>query len=241
MQKTSWSFAVPSLSAPVAVTRWGHYGMPVVLFASAGGDSLEPERLLLIQSLAGLIGSGRIKVYAIEGTAMRMLLAGNASAAERVQGLAAFDDWVAAGLVAHVRADCKSESLELLACGCAFGAASALQALLRHSQLFRGAIGLSGTYDLAPWIGPAAQCAQVSPLQGVELAAQSGDMVRLRQRTVMLARTAGDYEDPAASSQLAARLRDYGLVPREDIWRRGLHFGFASWREMLPRFVGQWV
>jgi hypothetical protein len=40
---------------------------------------------------------------------------------------------------------------------------------------------------------------------------------------------------------MAKKLRDYDIVPREDIWRRALNFGFASWREMLPRFVGQWV
>jgi len=40
IQKNSWSFAVPLLPASVAVTRWGHYGTPLILFASAGAGSV---------------------------------------------------------------------------------------------------------------------------------------------------------------------------------------------------------
>ena len=58
------------------MTRWGHYGLPVVLFASAGGDSLEPERQRLIEALGGLIESGRIKLYAVDGTALRTVARG---------------------------------------------------------------------------------------------------------------------------------------------------------------------
>ncbi len=57
MPKISWSFIVPRLPAPVGVTRWGHFGTPVVLFASAGGDGLEAERLQIIPALAPLLDS----------------------------------------------------------------------------------------------------------------------------------------------------------------------------------------
>ena len=232
MQTNSWSFAVPQLDGPVGVRRWGHYGMPVVLFASAGGDSFEPERLQLLGALGGLIDAGRIKLYAVEGTAIRMMLAGPADAGQRAQALRAFDQWVGSALVRQVREDCQSEALELLAAGCAYGAASAVQALLLAPRVFRGAIGLSGTYDLRPWIESAAQAADVSALQSGASAAG---------RTVLLAYTQGDYEDVPASQQMAVRLRALGVTVKEDIARSGLHFGFAAWREQLPRCVGQWL
>src|SRR5580658_2718173 len=97
MPKNSWSFIVPPLPAPIGVTRWGQFGMPVVLFASAGGDGLEAERLQIIAALAPLLDAGRIKVYAVDGTAMRVLLAGTAAPDARIQALAAFDEWVVTG------------------------------------------------------------------------------------------------------------------------------------------------
>ena len=245
MPKNSWSFVVPELSAPIGVTRWGHFGMPVVLFASAGGDSLEAERLQIIAALAPLLDSRKVKVYAVDGAAMRVLLAGTAAPAARIQALRAFDEWVVSGLGPHVRRDCASDTLELLACGCALGAASALQALLRDPQLFRGAIGLSGTYDLLPWLAPAPACpgaaadaADVSPLQGFTRLSEGPQLARLRQRPVTLACTAGDYDDPLATGALARRLRERGITTRTDVWGQPFHFGFSSWCPMLPRFVG---
>jgi esterase/lipase superfamily enzyme len=192
MPKNSWSFVVPPLPAPIGVTRWGHFGMPVVLFASAGGDSLEAERLQIIAALAPLLDAGRIKVYAVDGSAMRLLLAGTAAPAARIEAQRSFAAWVESGLGPHVRRDCENDRLELLACGCALGAASALQALLRNPQLFRGAIGLSGTYDLLPWLAPAwtdgaAAGVDVSPLQGVARLSEGPALVRLRQRPITLA------------------------------------------------------
>ena len=242
MQKLSWSFSVAPLAAPVGVTRWGHFGTPVVLFASAGGDSLEPERLQLIQALGPLIDSGRIKVYAIDGAAMRVLLAGTATPAERARALFAFDEWVATGLAPQVHRDCHSDALELLACGCAFGAASALQALLRHPGLMRGAIGLSGTYDLRPWISAELAVAMpVSPLQWPGAPPPAEQLARLRTRAVTLACTAGDYEDPAPTEAMAARLREHGISVNAQVWSPGFDFGFSSWRQMLPRFVSEWL
>jgi esterase/lipase superfamily enzyme len=241
IQKNSWSFAVPLLPASVAVTRWGHYGTPLILFASAGGDSLEPERFGLIQALGPLIDAGRLKAYGVDGTAMRILVAGNASAAARIQAQRAFDDWTATALVSLVRRDCQSDGLELLACGCALGAASALKALLHAPQLFRGCIGLSGIYDLLPWITRATVPAEFSPLQWLAQLPEGVGLGRLRQRSVTLACTEGDYDDAGATAAMAAVLSTRGIPTHTDTLGPDHEFGFSSWRQMLPRFVGAWL
>jgi esterase/lipase superfamily enzyme len=240
MQKKSWAFAVAAQCAPIDVTCWGHYGLPVVLFASAGADSLEADRLLLVASLAPLLEAGRIKLYSIAGTAVRALL-GSAPAAQRIHAQCAFDEWVAAGLVPHIRQDCQSDSLELLACGCAFGAASAVKALLHSPQSFRGAIGLSGTYDLMPWITPEAPPVHFSPLQWLGELRHEAQLSRLQQRRVDLACGAGDYEEPAASQALADLLRTRGVATRMDVWGAPFGFGFPSWNQMLPQLLNAWL
>jgi esterase/lipase superfamily enzyme len=248
MPKNSWSFVVPRLTAPIGVTRWGHFGMPVVLFASAGGDSLEAERLQLIAALAPLLDAGKIKVYAVDGIAMRVLLAGTAAPEARRATQHAFDEWIVAGLGPHVRRDCENDAVELLAGGCALGAASALQALLRDPRLFRGAIGLSGTYDLLPWLtagqawsADAGGGADVSPPQGLARLPEGSQLDQLRQRPVTLACTAGDYDDAPATAAMAQQLRARGIATRTDVWGPPFRFGFSSWCQMLPRFVGDFL
>jgi esterase/lipase superfamily enzyme len=248
VQKNSWSFAVPRLAAPIVVTRWGYFGLPIVLFASAGGDSLEPERRGIIAALAPLLEAGKVKVYAVDGTATRVLLSGTAAPAARLEGQQAFDEWVVGALGPQVRRDCDSDTVELLAGGCALGAASALQALIRAPELFRGAIGLSGTYDLLPWLSAgrpwradATDGAEVSPLQGVARLESGSQLTRLRQRSATLACTAGDYDDPAATQAMADGLRERGIPTVTDVWGPGFHFGFPSWCRMLPHFLDRWL
>ena len=52
-------------------SRWGHYGSPVLIFPTAGGDSRGVERHGLIAALAPLIDAGRIKVYSVDSVAGR--------------------------------------------------------------------------------------------------------------------------------------------------------------------------
>ncbi len=144
---------------------------------------------------------------------MRILVAGNATAAARVQAQRAFDDWVSSGLVPLIRRDCQSDSVEPLLSGCALGAASALKALVQSPQLFRGCIGLSGTYDLLPWIAPAAVPPEFSPLQWLSQLPEGVGLSRLRQRSVALACTEGAYDDAGATAAMAAVLLKRGITP----------------------------
>ena len=50
-----WS---PRLECDVTVARWGHWGMPVLLFPTAGGDADEFERMDVIGALWPLIEAG---------------------------------------------------------------------------------------------------------------------------------------------------------------------------------------
>ena len=50
------------LQSDVAMVRWGHYGRPVLLFHTAGGDAEEIERFHLVDSVAHLLDAGRVKL-----------------------------------------------------------------------------------------------------------------------------------------------------------------------------------
>ena len=48
------------LNQEVAVARWGHFGMPVLIFPTAGGDAEEIERFHIIATLAPYLEQGRM-------------------------------------------------------------------------------------------------------------------------------------------------------------------------------------
>ena len=61
------------LQQPFTVARWGHYGTPVLLFPTAGGDAEEVERQHLIGACWPLVESGRVKIYSCDSAAGQAL------------------------------------------------------------------------------------------------------------------------------------------------------------------------
>ena len=64
---------------PISLARWGHYGVPVLVFPTAGGDAEEIERHQLLAHLTPFIEEGRIKVYSCDSVAGRAMTAADES------------------------------------------------------------------------------------------------------------------------------------------------------------------
>lgn len=69
MRREAFGWHTHRLPGPARIVRWGHYGKPVLLFPTAGGDCEEAERHGLIAAIAWLIEAGRIKVYSVDSVA----------------------------------------------------------------------------------------------------------------------------------------------------------------------------
>src|SRR5205807_569968 len=57
------------LESEITMVRWGHFGQPVLVFPTAGGDAEEIERFQLITALQPLLEAGRIKIYSVDSIA----------------------------------------------------------------------------------------------------------------------------------------------------------------------------
>jgi len=152
MRRDYFGWHTHRLPGPARVLRWGHWGTPVLLFPTAGGDCEEPERQGLIHALAGLIDAGRIKVYSIDSVAGQHWISRQHSPeyCSRVQNL--YDAFVYEEVVPLIRSDCAAHDIEIVSTGASYGAFYAVAALCRHPDAFRLAIGMSGTYDLSGYL-----------------------------------------------------------------------------------------
>src|SRR3954449_3902011 len=57
------------LQHPISLARWGHYGAPVLVFPTAGGDAEEIERNDVVAACGPLLDAGRVKIYSCDSTA----------------------------------------------------------------------------------------------------------------------------------------------------------------------------
>ncbi len=239
MRRDFFGWHTHRLPCPARVVRWGHWGTPVLLFPTAGGDCEEAERQGLIGALAGLIDGGRIKVYSVDSVAGQHWISRQHSPeyCSRVQSL--YDAYVYEEVVPLIRSDCASPGIEILAAGASIGAFNAVASLCRHPDAFRWALGMSGTYDLSGYLGGrwTNDFYFSSPLHYLPGLAGGWQLDTLRHRFAVLATGSGRWEDPGESWRLAQVLGSKGIPNRVDDWGAGVDHDWPTWHRMLPQYL----
>jgi esterase/lipase superfamily enzyme len=233
----SWSS--PHLPEGIGIARWGHFGTPVLLFPTAGGDAEECERFLLVRVLEDLLAAGRIKLYSCDSVAGRAWTSGEGSGRERSAMQSAFDRFVYEELVPVIREDCGSPEIEIVTAGASIGAFNALASLCRHPDVFRTAICMSGTYDLTRWLGGDwnDDFYFSSPLHFLPGLGEGAILDQLRKRFVLLATGEGRWEAPWESWRAASVLGGKGIPNRVDAWGAEWDHDWTTWRAMLPKYL----
>lgn len=230
----------PRVEQNVQLARWGHFGAPVLLFPTAGGDAEEVERFHLIRALQPLLEAGRIKVYSTDSVAGRAWISNEHSGeyCSRLQNL--FDAYIYQEVTPAIRRDCRSDSIEIITAGASIGAFNAAASVCRHPDVFKLAIAMSGTFDLSKYLnGRLNQDFYFSsPLHFLpNLEGPILDL--LRTRLILLPSGEGDWEDIGESWRLAGALGAKGVPNRVDSWGKGYRHDWATWREMLPKYLGE--
>ena len=226
----------------VQLVRWGHFGTPVLLFPTAGGDAEEAERFHLIGAIGPLIEAGRIKVYSIDSIAGRAWISGQHSAEYCALLQNRFDSLVYQEIVPAIRQDCRTPDIEIVAAGASIGAFNAVATLCRHPDAFRLAIAMSGTYDLSKYLqGRFIQdfyfASPLHFLPGLE----GPVLERLRTRLVLLPSGEGAYEDIGESWRMASVLGAKRVPNRVDPWGPEWRHDWVTWRAMLPKYLDEFA
>ena len=240
MKETSTWYS-PRLECDIRLVRWGHYGTPVLLFPTAGGDAEEVERFHLIGAIWPLIEAGRVKVYSCDSIAGRVWTQDGQPPAFRARIQSLYDGCVRHEIVPAIRLDCRDDGIEIVTAGASIGAFNAVASVCRHPDVFRAAIGMSGTYDLEPWLNGEfyEDFYFSSPLHYLPGLEDGHHLSMLRQRFVLLTYGGGRWEDPNESWRVANLLGSKGVPNRVDPWGPEWDHDWPAWRAMLPQYLSE--
>ena len=222
---------------PMTLARWGHYGRPVLLFPTAGGDAEEAERNRLLEACWDLVEEGRVKIYSCDSTAGRALATGEGSPAYRMWLLRRYLEAVAEEVVPAIYADLGGRQ-RIVTTGSSIGAFNAVALLCRHPDLVEAAIAMSGTFRLQQWLDwqSSEDLYLASPLHFLP-GLQGPQLDMLRQRFVVLASGEGAHESIDESWAMARALGDKGIPNRVDNWGPEYIHDWPTWWEMLPQYL----
>ena len=227
------------LQQDIAIARWGHYGVPVLVFPTAGGDAEEIERHHLVAACNELIDSGRVKLYSCDSVAGRAMVSKVGPPAYRLSLLNRFHECIRHEVVPAIHSDTGGEQ-PIIATGASIGAFNALAVMCRFPDVFRSAIGMSGTYRLERFFEGqfTDDLYYASPLHF--LPDLDGEALEsLRQRLAILASGQGAWENVDESWHAASILGAKGIPNRVDAWGPEWDHEWPTWGRMLPQYLDE--
>jgi esterase/lipase superfamily enzyme len=233
----------PRLHTDVTLCRWGTFGQPVLIFPTAGGDAEEIERFQLIRALLPLIEAGRIKVYSCDSVAGRAWFERQGSPEHRMWVQNQFHQYVKHEVVPAIRLDCRAPDIGIWAAGASIGAFHAAAVVCRFPDLFHRAIAMSGTFDLMRFCEGTHVTDEfrvASPLYFVPHL-EGPHLEVLRQRYLLMPTGEGKWENIGESWKLAQVLGAKGIPNRVESWGPEVHHDWMTWREMMPKYLGEWT
>lgn len=222
------------------IVTYGHAGPPVLLYPTAAADYLENERFFLVQAVEPLLLAGRLRLFSIDSINRHAWMNRQLPVWLQAERQEAYSTYVEEEVVPYIRHVCGDMSARVLTTGASFGAFHALNQCLRRPDLFAGAIGMAGFYDLSTRYLKGLNddnSYRNNPAWYVHDVA--GDhLERLRHSLqLVLATGQGAYEVPDASRRMSGILDARGIPHWLDIWGTDVNHDWPWWRRMLPYFL----
>jgi esterase/lipase superfamily enzyme len=238
--KVTDSWYSDRMEQPLGLARWGHYGAPVLVFPTAGGDAEEIERNGVVAACWPLIESGRVKLYSCDSVPGQAMVAKAGSPEYRMWLFNQYHHAVRHEIVPAIRADSGGDETPIVAAGASIGAFNSLAVLCRFPDVFRAAVGMSGTYRIQKFLdgGSSQDLFFASPLDFLPgLEGEQLDL--LRTRFAVIATGQGAWEDVDASWDAGTVLGGKGVPNRVDAWGEEWPHEWHTWRRMLPQYLDE--
>jgi esterase/lipase superfamily enzyme len=228
------------LQQAIGLARWGHYGTPVLVFPTAGGDAEEIERNGVVDACRPLIEEGRVKLYSCDSVAGHAMVSKHGSPDYRMWLLNQFHECVINEVLPAIRADLGGAETPVVTAGASIGAFNALAVMCRYPHAFRAAVGMSGSYWLQRFFDDqfsqdlyfASPTLFLPDLDGPHLDA-------LRERFAILASGQGAWENVGESWAVGEVLGRKGIPNRVDAWGEEWPHEWPTWRRMLPQYLDE--
>ena len=236
---------------------YGSAGVPVLALPARGGRFYDWENNGMPEAVASLLHAGKVQLFCADSIDGESLLAGNSAPRRRAEMQEKYFLYLTTELAPRILAltadepkaeadekAAKTASTPVLWCaGVDTGAYQAVNCRLRRPELFAGAIGLSGLYDMSRFMGSEADdlILRNSPLNAL---AETGiyntaALAKAGENSLLLCAGQGAYEDDACADTkaLQAALEAAVLPCHVELWGNDVSHDWYWWGKELGMFA----
>jgi esterase/lipase superfamily enzyme len=225
----------------MGIRVYGHYGAPLLVFPTSGGDENEYEGQGMIAAIAHHIDGGRVKVFCVNTVNNESWYNKAAHPRHRSYVQAMYDAYIAFEVVPFIHDNCRTPGIAITTSGSSFGAYHAANSLLKHPDLFKGCLALSGVYDLKRFMNgdyddnfyfnnPVDYMGNLDDPYYLHL---------LRGCDIRLATGHGPYEDSGPAYRLAEVLQQKQVPVSVDDWGADGGHDWPYWKKQMDLYIGR--
>lgn len=229
------------LGRELGIRVHGHYGQPILVFPTSGGDEWEYEGQGMIGALRHHIDGGRVKFFCVGSVNNDTWYNKLAHPRHRSYLQAMYDAYVAFEVVPFVWGHCRTQGIPITTSGSSFGAYHAVNSLLKHPDLFRRCIAMSGVYDLRRFMDGDYDDNFYfnNPVDYMRNLSDGYYLHHLSQCDIRLVTGNGPWEDSGPSYQLAEVLKQRGVPHSVDDWGSEGGHEWPYWKRQMDLYVGR--
>ncbi|MEO5967301.1 MAG: alpha/beta hydrolase-fold protein [Ferruginibacter sp.] len=239
MKKETTSWHSPALNKDMPIAVYGDYGFALLLVPTAAADYLEYERFQLIDSLAPLINSGKVKVFSVNSINNESWLNKNMAGEHKAIRHNQFNNYIFNEVIPFIKNNTSSET-PIITCGASFGALHSMNLFLKRPDLINGVIAMSGVYDLVEYSKGFFddQVYFNSPQHYIPNLQDEWYLSLIKSsHHIHILTGSGDYEDPEGSRKFSELLARHHIDHTLDIWGTEWKHDWPTWRAMLPNYI----
>ncbi len=243
MRRDTTSWYSHNLKMEMPLVAYGHAGYPLLMFPTAAADYLEYERFYLIDAIKHLIEAGQIRAYSINSVNKYSLLNKGAHPGWKAELLTRYDRYIVEEVLPLIRNECGPDARPLTT-GASLGALLAVNTYFKHSDLFRGVIAMSGSYNIYNYLEDYYDDNVYfnNPEMYVRNLNDNYHLPRLqRADSIVIVTGQGAYEAPNRSREFSGLLHSKGIPHVLDVWGNDVNHDWVWWRKMLPYYLGKFV
>ena len=231
----------PRVGRHMGVRVYGHYGHPILVFPTSGGDEREYEGQGMVGALAHHVDAGKVKLVCISSVNNDGWYNKQAHPRHRSWMQAMYDAYVADEVVPFIYDHCRTPGIPITTTGASFGAYHAANTLFKHPNVFRRCLALSGVYDIRRFMDGDYDDNTYynNPVDYVANLGEPWYLHHLAQDDIRLVTGSGPYEDSGPTYRFSEVLRSRGINHSVDDWGAEGGHDWPYWKRQMNDYIGR--
>jgi esterase/lipase superfamily enzyme len=229
------------LGREMDILVYGHYGLPLVVFPTSGGDHREYEGQGMIDALGHHIDAGTVKVFCVNSVNNESWYNMQAHPRHRSYLQAKYDEYISSEVAPFVEWHSQTPGIPIATSGASFGAYHAANTLLKHPDKFKRCLALSGVYDIRKFMDGDYDDNFYfnNPVDYVSSLSDGWYLDQLSRCDIRLATGHGAWEDSGPTWRLSEVLRSRGIPHTVDDWGPDGGHDWPYWKRQMNEYIGR--